>query len=101
MSEKFRCVICNKVDDKEIETNAGDFCEDGFYPDPTNEHYSLCKECKESVEELKLDYENQDDIYGWLRDFANDNGSPDSELGELQSQDALGDEGQTLFHESD
>lgn len=66
-----RCFYCNKVSSKDIETNAEEFTKKRFFRDPQLDTRLTCEDCKEVIEELMLDYEGQDDVYGWS--IANDN----------------------------
>lgn len=66
-----RCYYCNKVSSRDIETNAEDFTKKRFFRDNDLPVRVVCEECKEVIEDLLLDYEKQDDVYGW--EIANDN----------------------------
>lgn len=66
-----RCFYCNKVSSRDIETNAEEFTKKRFFRDPKLDTRLTCEDCKEVIEELMLDYEKLDDVYGWAN--ANDN----------------------------
>lgn len=66
-----RCYYCNKVSSRDIETNAEDFTKKRFFRDNDLSVRVVCEDCKEVIEDLLLDYEAQDDVYGWK--IANDN----------------------------
>lgn len=58
-----RCIICDKVNNKEIETNLGDFIggyagDSGkwFFPDPKNEKDFICIECKEEIDDTMYEF---------------------------------------------
>ncbi len=70
-----RCYICNKVSSELIETHPGEYTSKSFLRDPQNHNRSMCVECKEVEEDLKLSYEAKDDPYGWKATYAahNDN----------------------------
>ena len=65
MNFNTRCVCCNKVSSKEIETDIGDYSKSEFVVDPINPSAFICKECKEWHEDLMMNYHQKDDPYGW------------------------------------
>jgi len=64
MSNK-RCGICNRVSSRDIETDIGSFTKNAFVADPSDNKHYICSECKEIHEELMLDYELKDGVWGW------------------------------------
>jgi len=56
-----RCNICNKVSHGEISSDYGDHYYGGFIPDPYGYGY-ICWECASSIEEVKTDFNIEDDI---------------------------------------
>lgn len=71
-----RCWYCNKVSSRDIETDAEGFSKKRFFRDNDIPIRVVCEDCKEIIEDLLLDYEAQDDVYGWK--IANDNEELDS-----------------------
>lgn len=50
-----RCVLCNTVNNPDIETDYGDFKEYmGFRPDPDNELSYICMKCYESIDSIRV-----------------------------------------------
>lgn len=68
-----RCSICNCVSSESIETELGDFREVNFVPDPISSLHVVCQECKQAHEELMLEYEKDDDVWGWKYQSTPDN----------------------------
>lgn len=66
-----RCTICNRVSSKDIQTNACEYKDVPFVPDTYGQGF-ICLDCKQSVESLLLDYEQDDDIWGWEYTIAED-----------------------------
>lgn len=88
-----RCFYCNKVSSRDIETNAVEFTKARFFRDPDLPTRTACEGCKEVIEELMLDYEKQDDVYGWRAyhadndSFAEDFVTLDFIIDEISSED--------------
>lgn len=54
----FRCVICNVVNNEDIQTDLGDFNPHmAFVPDPKNNQNQICIACREVIDDVLLDYE--------------------------------------------
>lgn len=67
-SSNARCSICNSVSSVSIETNIGDYTPKNFVPDPKDNLFHICEECKEQHESLMHDYELRDFLNGLLED---------------------------------
>ena len=59
----FRCSICNKVNNQDIETDLGDFnSKMSYVPDPKSPDTSfICIECDEAVREHLSDFQLMDE----------------------------------------
>jgi len=61
-----RCSICNRVSNEEIETNMGDYVQDlSFTFDPNNSLFDICVECGEAIDEVRHDYDFEEEEEGW------------------------------------
>lgn len=57
-----RCSICNKVSDKQIETEVGDLVKGHFHPDPKFKDTSvICSECDDVIGMQKSEYHLYDE----------------------------------------
>ena len=68
----YRCVTCNKVSNKEIETHPGEHDKKPFSSDPVDKLGYICAECMEAHLDLMEDYFYLDDPYGWEEDGVQD-----------------------------
>ena len=58
----FRCSICNRVNNEEIETEYGDYSEFmAFVPDPSNPMFDICMMCAECISDTLFELEEDED----------------------------------------
>lgn len=68
-----RCCVCNSVSSEAIETNPGDWKNVNFVRDSLYATDIVCTSCKEQHEELMLEYEQNDSVWGWKYQSTPDN----------------------------
>lgn len=61
-----RCIICDKVNNPEVQNLPGAFMGDHnypnyFYPDPKHKDAVICLECKASIDEVRYEYDLMDE----------------------------------------